>query len=117
MVHPRPHRLRSPRHLQRLSLPLAEIHILIAFAQKIAVFNILLTDKLSEVKFEPRVVSHPLPYECQVVLKSKKHSRSMEGSGERASRLSWSTRKGDVFQGAPHVCNLTVMVVMSQALN
>ncbi|OAG01121.1 cytochrome P450 [Paraphaeosphaeria sporulosa] len=58
----------------------ADNALFITIAQTLAVFDILPTsDKLPEVRFEPGVVSHPLPYECRVVPRSEGCRRLVEG--------------------------------------
>jgi cytochrome P450 len=61
----------------------ADNALFITIAQSLAVFNVKPTEVVPEVKFEPGVVSHPLPYECRVEPRSEKHRALIERSEEK----------------------------------
>ncbi|KAF1976591.1 cytochrome P450 [Bimuria novae-zelandiae CBS 107.79] len=61
----------------------ADNALFITIAQSLAVFNVTPTAEKPELKFEPGVISHPIPYKTNIQSRSEAHRRLIEQSEEK----------------------------------
>ncbi|KAJ4289086.1 hypothetical protein N0V90_011428 [Kalmusia sp. IMI 367209] len=61
----------------------ADNALFITIAQSLQVFQIKPTDVIPEVKFEPGIISHPVPYKTNITPRSPAHKELIEKSEEK----------------------------------
>lgn len=74
----------------------ADNALFLTIAQTLAVFDIRPTETIPEVRFEPGIISHPMPYECRITPRSEKHRELIERWGER---YPWGKSDAEELEG------------------